>query len=295
MKVCSGAGTACSSPSRPASRISRARTIRSRIAARGLLQQALPVRQREQAVGGEQVGQVGGRGVVGGLATSRRSSTPWCSSAGGRRGPTLASRRGRPSAAGASGRYSTLHEVGRASVSMSSRRNRRQPRVTMSKRPSGSRRTSRISARAADAVQAASVVARAPVPRGRRPRRMSFRHRPGDEVDGQLAVAGFENVQRKRRSRQQHRAQGEQRKSLGHHSPHGKAARAARSRRPPGGRSTANGSVTRTPRSANRNSAGGPAARAARAARSAGRLEHAAAGQHPLQVGRRDRWPSAAE
>ena len=79
------------------------------------------------------------------------------------------------------------------------------------------------------------------------------RDRPGDQVDGELAVARLEDVQRQRRPRHQHRAQREQRKGLGHRVTVRRPAR----RCSPGGRSTANASVTRSARSVNRNSAAG--------------------------------------
>ncbi|OLS98023.1 hypothetical protein BJF90_41615 [Pseudonocardia sp. CNS-004] len=70
---------------------------------------------------------------------------------------------------------------------------------------------------AADRVQArdAVVVGRPALP-DRDDAELAVGHRARDEVDGELAVARLEDVQRQRRPGQQHRAQGKQRERLGH-------------------------------------------------------------------------------
>ena len=127
---------------------------------------------------------------------------------------------------------------------------------------------------------------------------LPVRHLAGDQLDGQLAVARLEDVQRQRGAGHAARCSAGRAGSPppGRHGSYGttppSAALAGSCRRRPalgGGRSTANASVTRSTLSANRNfAAGRPPARPGRAG-ATGRDEHAAAGEHPLQVGRRDR------
>ena len=258
----SGPGRRAAALSRPVSRASSARTIRSRShRARSAPAGRWRSSMRQQAVGGEHVGQRRAARRRRRARTSRRSSTPWCSSGGGRRGPRRrASRRG-PSVGGrsasASGRYSTVAHQVRLGLGVDVQ----QPEPA---RAAGDDVEAAVGqpphvaqlGRAADVCRPAMPSSSAaPALAHGDDAELLVRHRAGDEVDGQLAVARLEDVQWQRGPRHQHRAQREQRQGLGHVA-HGTAARRAR-RWPPGGRSTANGSVTRSVRSANRNSAAG--------------------------------------